>query len=186
MKSAPAVDSGSPIFAPVCSITTTKRRRFFWAAWWSGPPTRVPFRKPDASDGAADSAEAALAAAEKRAGIRLVLVDPLWARAWMRLLRGQDAFPSIASREPASARRREPTGERGAGTSGANGANEASIWSLLGVARDVSPDALKAAYRQKVLDLHPDRGGDAVALRRVIAAYEEAERRLRRPRPKGK
>jgi hypothetical protein len=163
----------STLFAPVCSITTTKRRRFFWAAWWSGPPTRIPFKKPDASDGGASTREEALAAAEKRAGARLVEVDPLWARAWIRILRGEQAWPSKASREPASARRPESAVEEAT-----------SVWSILGVTREVTETELKAAYRRRALETHPDHGGEESAFRQVVHAYAEASRRLRRPRPR--
>ncbi len=163
----------SQLFAPVCSITTTKRRRFFWAAWWSGPPARVPFKKPDASDGGAATREEALAAAEKRAGMTLVEIDPLWARAWIRVLRGEPAWPSRASREPRAAR-----------TQSADAAAADSIWAVLGVGRDVSEAELKAAYRKRALETHPDQGGDEASFRRVLQAYEEAKRRLRRPRPR--
>jgi hypothetical protein len=157
------------LFAPVCSITMTKRRRFFWAAWWSGPPARVPFRKPDASDGGAASHEEALAAAERRAGRSLVVIDPLWARAWIRILRGEPAWPSKASREPRGA----PSSKTAPGE---------SIWTTLGVTRDATPDELKAAYRRRALETHPDQGGDDASFRRVVRAYEEAQRRLERPR----
>jgi hypothetical protein len=164
----------SELFAPVCSITTTKRRRFFWAAWWSGPPVRVPFKKPDASDGGASTLEEALEAAEKRAGATLTLIDPLWARAWIRILRGEEAWPSKASREPRGARPVEGSrpGEKDA----------ASIWTTLGVTRDVTESELKAAYRRKALETHPDQGGDQEAFRQVLRAYDEAQRRLKRPR----
>lgn len=157
------------LFAPVCSISMTKRRRFFWAAWWSGPPTRVPFRKPDASDGGAATHAEALAAAERSAGRSLVLVDPLWARAWIRILRGEPAWPSKASREPqGKTASKTPAGE--------------SIWSVLGVSRDVTLDELKAAYRKRALETHPDHGGDDESFRRVVRAYEEAQRRIKKPR----
>lgn len=159
------------LFAPVCSITTTKRRRFFWAAWWTSPPTRLPFTKPDASDGGAMTAEEAFAAAEKRAGVSLALVDPLWARAWIRILRGEAAWPSKASREPARGvpRPRSP-------------AESGSIWELLGVTRDATEAELKAAFRKRAIELHPDQGGDDETFRRLIRAHQEAQRRLRKPR----
>lgn len=163
------------LFAPVCSIATTKRRRFFWAAWWSGPPAHVPFRRPDASGGGAGSIEEALAAAEAKAGASLLPIDPLWARAWMRILRGEAVWPSKASREPRTPRARPPTGERG---------EELSIWQILGVHRDVTEAELKIAYRRRALETHPDHGGDAEAFRSVLRAYEEAQRRLRKPRPR--
>ena len=166
----------SQLFAPLCSITTTKRRRFFWAVWSSGPPTHVPFKKPDAADGGAATREEALAAAEKKVGTTLTEIDPLWARAWIRILRGQAPWPSKASREPIGARPKPeglPSGET-------------SIWELLGVSRDATEAELKAAYRKRVLEAHPDHGGDNETFRRIVSAYLEARRRLRKPRRKAK
>lgn len=157
------------LFAPLVSITSTKRRRFFWAAWWSGAPTRVPFRRPDASDGGAESFVDAVAAASKRAGLTLSVADPLWARAWMRILRGEDPWPSKASREPA-AKRAPKAIEPG------------SIWELLGVPRSATVAEVKAAYRRRAMELHPDHGGDTATFRRLLAAYEEATRRAARPK----
>ncbi|WP_394829997.1 J domain-containing protein [Pendulispora rubella] len=166
----------SQLFAPLCSITKTKRRRFFWAVWSSGPPTHVPFRKPDAEDGGASTREEALAAAEKKVGTTLTEIDPLWARAWIRIIRGQEPWPTKASREPIGARTKP---ERS--TSG-----ETSIWELLGVPRDATEADLKAAYRKRVLETHPDHGGDDETFRRIVSAYSEAQRRLRKPRRKAK
>ncbi len=135
---------------------------------------RVPFKKPDASDGGATTREEALAAAEKRAGMKLVEIDPLWARAWIRILRGEPAWPSKASREPRAARPE---------ASASSSAETASIWQVLGVGRDVTEAELKAAYRKRALETHPDHGGDEAAFRRVLRAYDEAKRRLRKPRP---
>lgn len=181
------------LFAAGCSVISTRRRRFLWAAWWSGPPTHVPFRKPDASEGGAASPEEALAEAERRAGLRLIFLDPLWARAWNRILRGEDPWPSAASRLPRSAhpgaRPADPEAagpEAAAGPAGAPpGEAPGSVWATLGVSRSVTPDELKAAYRRKVREAHPDQGGDAASFQRVLQAYEEAARRLRRPRPRG-
>lgn len=157
------------LFAPACSITRTKRGRWFWAAWWTAPPAHVPFRKPDAEGGAAKSREEALAAARARAGVELVEIDSLWAKAWMRVLRGQAPWPSKSSREPrASAAPAEPTAQ--------------SIWTLLGISSRATEAELKAAYRQKAIETHPDHGGDAETFRRVVAAYAEAKRRLKKPK----
>lgn len=152
------------LFVPCCSITTTKRRRFFWAAWWSGAPAHVPFRRPDASDGGAATYEEALEAATKRAGLPLAVIDPLWARAWVRVLRGEDPWPSAASREPRGPR-------------AARADDAASIWAVLGVAQTATDEELKAAYRKRARETHPDQGGDAEAFRRVVRAYAEAKLR---------
>lgn len=176
------------LFVPVCSITSTKRRRFFWAAWWSGPPQHVPFKKPDAEGGGAATREEAHADANERAGRTLVEIDPLWARAWIRILRGEAAWPSKASREP----RGRAGGRNGSEASSVGGEALSSddvpisIWALLGVTRDATEEELKAAYRRRVLETHPDQGGDEERLRRVVSAYAEAQRRLRRPRSKGR
>ena len=159
------------LFAPACSITKTKRGRWFWAAWWTAPPTHVPFRKPDAEGGAATTREAALAAAEKRAGTKLVEVDALWAKAWMRVLRGQAPWPSKSSREPRSAAPRSDAKPEAA-----------SVWSLLGVSSNATEADLKAAYRKRAMEAHPDHGGDAETFRRVVAAYAEARKRIKKPK----
>jgi hypothetical protein len=168
----------SALSVPHASFTTTKRRRWFWALWISGPPTHVPFRKPDASDGGAATYDEALAAATARAGTPVLVTDPLWARAWMRVLRGQEAWPSRASREPAvpRARRSPPGGDAGAPTTAPT-----SIWEMLGVGRDATDEELKAAYRKRVLAAHPDHGGDDAAFRAIVRAYDEAKKRRRRP-----
>jgi hypothetical protein len=160
----------SQLFAPVVSIAPTRRRRFLWAAWWSGPPVRDPFRKPDAFHGGAKTREEALASAEKAAGMRLSEVEPRWARAWGRVLVGQP--PWIAKREPAP----------GARTRGSAETPRASIWSILGVTSHATPEELKRAFRARALETHPDRGGTAEAFRDVKRAYEEAQRRVARPR----
>jgi hypothetical protein len=142
---------------------------------------RVPFKKPDASDGGAATREEALAAAEKRAGKKLVEIDPLWARVWIRILRGEPAWPSKASREPSSREARPDSGSVQPG----EGQQNVSIWGLLGVTRDVTESELKAAYGKRALETHPDQGGDDETFRRVVHAYAEAQRRLRKPRPRG-
>lgn len=164
------------LFAPVCSVTRTKRGRWFWAAWWTAAPAHVPFRRPDADGGAASSREEALAAAEARAGTKLVEVDSLWAKAWIRMLRGQPAWPSQSSREPRSASPRSAPLR--------SEAKAESIWTLLGVSPRASEEELKAAYRKKAIETHPDHGGDAETFRRVVAAYAEAQRRIKKPKPR--
>lgn len=155
----------------MCSITTTKRRRFFWAVWSSAPPSRVPFKRPDFSDGGAESLAEAEAAAEARIGMSVVLVDPLWARAWIRVLRGEAPWPSKASREPSRAARPEPTS-----------VEPGSVWAILGVSREATEAELKAAFRRRALETHPDQGGSEEAFRSVLRAHDEAKRRIGKPR----
>lgn len=160
----------------VVSITPTARRRFFWAVWWSGAPTRKPLSKPDASSGGARSKEEALASAERAAGRPLTEIDPVWARAWKRTLRGEPPFTPI---EEAILEGRPPPPR-----STQADANARSIWSVLEVPEGATLAEIKRAYRARALATHPDRGGDADAFRAVQRAYEEAITRRARPKPR--
>ena len=165
------------LFAPVCSVTSTRRRRFLWAAWWSGPPTREPFRRPDASSGGARTRDEAQRQAERACGAPLVPIDGSWARAWARVLRGEAAFPAGA----------EERVSEGPGPVAGDAAREpASVWATLGVPPSATEEEVKRAYRQRALETHPDRGGDAEAFREVQRAYEVASARrakaARRPK----
>lgn len=149
------------------SITPTRRGRYFWAAWWTGAPTRTPFRRPDASNGGAASVEDARREAERTAGRALRELDFRWANAWNRILRGQPPFTprDLAALDgvPRAPRPAPPPGTV-----------PRSVWSVLGVERLASPEELKRAFRRRALETHPDRGGDAAEFRAVHAAYEEA------------
>lgn len=149
----------------VCSITATQRRRFFWAAWWTAAPQESPFRKPDASNGGLPTLEAALEEAEQRAGRYLALVEPYWARAWSRVLRGE--------RAPVRPR---PRAERPARVT------PVSAWELLGLASGASLADVKTAFRQRALLAHPDHGGDPEVFRELYRAYERLVSRLARSR----
>jgi hypothetical protein len=159
------------LFAPGFSVTRTKRRRLLWAAWWSGPPTREPFRKPDAANGGARNLDEARTQAERIAARPLVQLDGSWARAWGRLLQGEPAWPK-AERKPNRAPR-----------SAARPDQALSVWTLLGVTSRASAADVRLAYRRRALELHPDRGGDPAQFRALHEAYEEALRRIaRKPR----
>ena len=160
------VDEASELGAALCSITPTARKRFFWAAWWTGAPRHAPFRKADASNGGAKTSEGALAEAEKAAGRHLMLIEPYWARAWNRVLRGEAAPPPPRPRAPASAPPRDPSAR-------------ASSWSILGLSPGAPASEVKRAYKQRALETHPDQGGDPEAFRRVQRAYERLLRRAR-------
>jgi len=57
-----------------------------------------------------------------------------------------------------------------------------SPYDLLGVARDASPDSIKAAFRAKAKRLHPDVGGDPQAFDKVSRAFDvlsDPDRRAR-------
>lgn len=138
----------------VCSVTATQRRRFFWAAWWTGDPVEAPFRAPDASNGGLQSFEEALAEAEQRAGRALTLIEPYWARAWTRVMRGERA----PKRPVPRARPERPVAR--------------SAWEILGLVAGASHAEIKAAFRVRALGTHPDHGGDADEFRELYKAYE--------------
>lgn len=146
----------SAVTTAVCSITATQRRRYFWAAWWTTEPREAPFQRPDASNGGAATLEDALAEAELRAGRYLVLIEPWWARAWTRVLRGERAPRRPAPRVTRPSR-----------------VTLLSAWERLGVAKGASLADIKAAYRQRALETHPDHGGDPDEFRALHAAYRK-------------
>ncbi len=158
------------LFAPVCSIATTRRRRFLWAAWWSEPPSARPFRKPDAYAGGARTAEDALREAERVAGRPLRQIEPYWARAWGRILVG---LPPFFGPE-----RKEPDGEEvpGAPLTSARDVPR-SPFTELGLETTATADEVKRAYRKRALETHPDRGGSDEAFRAVQRAFVAATAR---------
>lgn len=164
----------SELFVPQVSIAPTRRRRFLWAAWWSGAPTEAPFRKPDAFEGGARTREDAKARAEVVAGMTLNEVAPRWARAWQRVQAGSEPWPRGAHRGHGATGAQAPTGTEGA--------EPKSIWSILGVTRDVTFEELKVAFRVRALQCHPDQGGSAAAFIQLQHAYQEAQKRIVRPR----
>lgn len=151
----------------VCSITPTQRRRYFWAAWWTSAPQHSPFRKPDASNGGARTPEEALAEAQRVAGRHLVVIEPYWARAWNRVLRGEGAPPLPTQRTAAPERPRavDPT-------------QRASSWAVLGLEAGATIDEVKRAFRKRALETHPDQGGDSDEFRAVRRAYERLAAKL--------
>ena len=46
------------------------------------------------------------------------------------------------------------------------------LYDTLGIAADASPQAIKKAYRTLALDVHPDKGGDALRMSLVNEAYQ--------------
>lgn len=140
----------------VCSITPTQRGRFFWAAWWTAAPQFTPFRKPDASNGGAESEAQALAEAERLSGRHLTRIEPYWARAWKQVLRGGTPVPPRASPPRNTA---------------TQAAGQTSAWSVLGLAPGADRSEVKQAFRKRALETHPDHGGDPAAFRELQAAY---------------
>lgn len=163
----------SELSTAVCSITATQRRRFFWAAWWTGAPSVAPFRKPDAANGGARSEEEALAEASRVAGRHLLVIDPYWARAFTRVLRGEapPSRPEPNARASTAPRSESPTGAP-------------SAWALLGVASGASLVEVRRAFRKRALESHPDRGGNADDFRAAQRAYERLSKKIAgRPTP---
>ena len=157
-----------------------------WVAWWTAPPAREPFRKPDAYSGGARSHEEALAQARRAAGVLLVEIEPHWARAWTRMLVGRPPWGGRAEGAAGGGARSRSNGRApAAATESARGTttSTSSIWETLGITARATADELKRAFRQRALATHPDRGGDAEAFRQVQRAFEEAQRRIARRRP---
>lgn len=67
---------------------------------------------------------------------------------------------------------RERAGGRRTGERAASGVPPAEAYRRLGLEPDADEDAIRAAYRRKVKEVHPDRGGDEDEFRRVTDAYE--------------
>ena len=154
-----------------------------WVAWWTAPPAREPFCKPDAFSGGARSHDEALAQARLAAGLPLVEIEPHWARAWTRVLLGRPPW-GVRAEGAASGSAQEPSSARSTrATTNAAGASTTSIWETLGITARATADELKRAFRQRALATHPDRGGDAEAFRQVQRAFKEAQRRIARRRP---
>lgn len=144
-----------------------------WAAWWTAAPSRDPFQKPDAFHGGARTRAEALAEAERAAGAHLIEIEARWARAWGRVLVGEAPWTDKKSVDAAP----------GASRSAASGESpRASVWAVLGVGPEVTASDLKRAFRKRALERHPDHGGTAEAFRELQRAYEEAQRRIARPR----
>jgi hypothetical protein len=148
------------LFRGVCSVTRTKRRRFLWCAWWTAQPSEAPFRPPDAWSGGARTEEEARALAEAAAGMPLVSIEGRWAGAWVRVRAGLPAFVDRVGVAAAAASPRpvDPHAQ-------------------LGVAPGAPLEEVKAAFRRKALEHHPDRGGDPAAFIAVKRAYDRIVRR---------
>jgi len=154
-----------------------------WVAWWTAPPAREPFRKPDAFSGGARSHEEALAQARRAAGVLLVEIEPYWARAWARILLGRPPWGVRAEGTASRSGRGRSSSRSTTETTNAARATTTSIWETLGITARATADDLKRAFRQRALATHPDRGGDAEAFRQVQRAFKEAQRRIARRRP---
>lgn len=160
----------------LCSITATQRRRYFWAAWWTGAPTLNPFRKPDAANGGARSEAEALAEAERVAGRALTLGPAFWARGYKRTLRGD---PPFTPRELAAASTPAPKASDPRPT-------RASAWTVLGVEDTATLEQIKRAYKRRVLETHPDQGGDPEVFRAVQRAYDKLLAQARKPKKRAR
>ena len=47
-----------------------------------------------------------------------------------------------------------------------------SFYEILGVSRKCSQEEIISAYRKKVIETHPDKGGDSITFQNVRKAYE--------------
>jgi len=152
----------------VYATARTKRRRYLWCVWWTGEPTAKPFRPPDAWGGGAHTEDEARILAERAAGMPLELIDGHWAGAWKRIRAGRPPFPTRAPREDVSA-------------DGQARKHPVDPYALLGVEATATLADVKAAFRKKALEHHPDHGGAADAFMAMKRAYDAiVKRRARR------
>lgn len=161
----------------VYALARTKRRRYIWCAWWTGEPTAKPFRPPDAWGGGADTEEKAKALAERAAGMPLELVDGHWAGAWKRIQAGLAPFPKRAP-QPSVATDERAASERAAD----DRVRPVDPYALLGVDPKATLDDVKAAFRKKALEHHPDQGGTPAAFMAMKRAYDAIVKRRTRAR----
>jgi hypothetical protein len=98
--------------------------------------------------------------AERAAGMPLLPIEGRWAGAWVRVRAGLPPFVDRvgAAAMVASARPVDPH-------------------ALLGVAPGAPLEEVKAAFRRKALEHHPDHGGEAAAFIAVKRAYDRIVRR---------
>jgi hypothetical protein len=148
-------------------------------------PNEKTFKKPDASGGGLRSHEEAFTAAARAAAgalpgnpaahrggapeASLVEIDARWANAWLRMLSDLPPFPKPRPEKPPA------PAAAPAGTP----ANNPSLWEILGISAKAPLEEIKAAYRKRALETHPDHGGDPSAFRALVRAYQMALLRRR-------
>ncbi|WP_251344035.1 J domain-containing protein [Haloplanus halophilus] len=106
-----------------------------------------------------------------------VTFDP---QAYFRIERAGTAAVLCEHEMPGSALgRRLPFDVPGAGTGSgpttAGGPSVGAAFSHLGLQPTADADEVRAAYRRRVKDVHPDQGGDSESFRRLREAYDTAK-----------
>jgi hypothetical protein len=90
--------------------------------------------------------------------------------------RGRAAREQWERRQRAGGRRQRAAGgrrRRRAGTPGPSaGMSRAEAYDRLGLEEGADQETVRRAYREKVKEVHPDRGGDEAEFRKVTEAYE--------------
>lgn len=111
----------------------------------------------------------------------LTEIDPRWARGWNRILRGVLPFTEAEARA-LDGDIHAPQTLRTANAPAA----QRSVWDVLGITPDASPDEIKLAFRRRAFETHPDRGGSDEAFRSVVDAHTKAiarrQKALKKPR----
>jgi len=120
---------------------------------------------PDAWGGGATTEEDARVLAERAAGMPLQQIDGHWAAGFKRLRAGLPPFVTPEQRVASPVDR------------------PVDPHKILGVAANSTLDEIKAAFRKKALEHHPDRGGSAETFIALKRAYDSiVKRRVRRGR----
>ncbi|WP_254768895.1 J domain-containing protein [Salinilacihabitans rarus] len=134
------------------------------------------------------AAVSAIGAVVSGSPVALAVAAPLGVTSYVMYYHGSGRLERAVSRGEAGRRRRRDGGGFGAGprtrggarTGGSTGRSKpdpdgpsaASARRELGVGADADGDEIRRAYRERVKEVHPDRGGDRATFRRTTAAYE--------------
>lgn len=150
------------------AIGPKKKGRVGWAAWWTSRPTPDRFTLPDARGDAVDENAARHGAFQTMAKVRgcrsWIEIDARFAVAAERQARGEDPpWPGAKKAKPIDVDEKK--------------AYPDVDLSPLGLSWPTTLRAVRAAYKAKVAELHPDKGGsheDMVGLNRAFAAAKKA------------
>lgn len=141
---------------------------------------RAPFRRPDAFSGGARTPEEAKEQATRAAGCPLLEIEPLWARAFIRVQQGMPPFVEKKPRRPPEEPPRPQSDHQRRPFLPSVKDRSANPFAILGISSGASTEDIHRAFRRLALETHPDRGGNAEDFIRVKWAQLEALERARK------
>ncbi len=150
------------------AIGPRKKGRVTWSAWWTTRPTPDRFTLPDARGDAADENGARHAAFQAMAKVRgcrsWMELDAQFAVAAERQARGDDPpWPGAKKPKPVDVDEKK--------------SHVDVDLAPLGISWPTTLRTVRAAYKKKAAEAHPDKGGthdEMVALNRAFAAAKKA------------